>query len=344
MGVVDALNKRRAILFVALVSVVYAIGLATWLLRHPMFIGMDFWAYWRAAHQSPVEAYAPRQAVQFPYLPTMLIWLAPLRLASYGFARAAFILTSTFAFALASRPYLSRSQMLLAIASPPIVNGICAGQCSIALGATLLWACGARNRIAAGIALGLIASVKPQLVIMAPALLLVRRDWPAFSAAATTWLVMVALSLAFFGVATWQAWLGSLSYFHSVLGMKPRLAVTLSPAFAAAQLNLPALPFWIAGACVGLWLIWVARRSAPLTQCGAIACASLLSAPYSLVYDLAPTIPFLTIAVWSGSLIAAVAMSGVLAPISLILAAWEIDAADRSRKRAAEPDFQSQPI
>src|SRR5689334_9116935 len=156
MGVVDALNRRRAIVFVAVVSVVYAAGLLGWLVRHPIFIGMDFWAYWRAAHQTAVDAYAPHQAVQFPYLPTMLIWISPLRVMSYGLARAGFMAAGTLAFLLASRPYLSKTQLLLAIVSPPIVNAVSAGQCSLLLAAALLWACGARNRILGGIAFGLI--------------------------------------------------------------------------------------------------------------------------------------------------------------------------------------------
>lgn len=301
-----------------------ALWLPAWIVHHPGFLGMDFAAYWRAAHQTVTEAYAPGQRVQFPYLPTMLMWISPLSRVSFWPAYILFIVASVVAFALASRPYLSRAQILVAIASPPIINGLSVGQASIVLAAALLWACGARNRIAAGIVFGLMASIKPQLVVMAPVLLLVRRDWPAFWAAGLTWAATIIASVALFGFGAWRAWLGFLPYYHSVLMRNDRIGMAIAPGFAAQYLHLPAAPFELAGCALGIWLIWTGRRSTPLVQCAVIACASLLSAPYAMVYDLAPIIPFLTVEIWAASFAAALAVSGGIAPISLFLAAWRI--------------------
>jgi hypothetical protein len=336
MKAVHRLFEYRMVLMLAVAAAGNAIWLTAWIIHHPVLLGMDFAAYWRAAHQTAIEAYAPGQSVQFPYLPTMLMWISPLALVPFWPAYLLFMAASVSAFALASRPYLSRPQILLAIASPPIINGMSVGQCSVALAAALLWACGTRNRIAAGIVLGLIASIKPQLVLMAPALLLVRRDWQAFWAAGLTWAATILGTLAIRGVGAWQAWLGYLPYYHSVLMRHERLGMATAPSFAAQYLHLPPMPFAVAGIILGSWLIWTARRSPPLVQCAVIACASLLSAPYAMVYDLAPIIPFLTVEIWAASFAAALAMSGGIAPISLLLAGWRIHDVARDPPRSED--------
>lgn len=337
MKTVHSLFEYRMVLLVAAAIAATAVWLPVWIVHHPGFLGMDFAAYWRAAHQTATEAYAPGQHFQFPYLPTMLIWISPLSRIPFWPAYLFFMVASAAAFVLSSRPYLSRLQILVAIASPPIINGLAVGQASIILAAALLWVCGAQNRIAAGIVLGLMASIKPQLVVMAPVLLLVRRDWPAFWAAGLTWAATIIGSVALFGVGAWRAWLGFLPYYETVLMRNNRIGMAVSPGFAAQYLHLPAAPFVVAGMALGIWLIWTARRSTPLVQCAAIACASLLSAPYAMVYDLAPIIPFLTVEIWAASFAAALAMTGGVAPISLLLAAWRIHDVARDPPESEAP-------
>lgn len=342
MKMVHRLFDYRMVLMLAVAAVGNFFWLTAWIFHHPVFLGMDFAAYWRAAHQTAVEAYAPGQALQFPYLPTMLMWISPLALIPFWPAYLLFVAVSLTAFVLASRPYLSRLQIFVAVASPPIINGISVGQCSVVLAAALLWACGARNRIAAGIVLGFIASIKPQLVLLAPALLLVRRDWRAFWAAGVTWVAAILASLVFLGIGAWRAWFSFLPQYHSVLMAHQRIGMAISPSFAAQYLRLPAMPFAIMGIVLGIGLIWTARRSTPLAQCAVIACASLLSAPYAMIYDLAPIIPFLTVEIWAASFVAALAMSGGLAPISLMLAGcriWDVarEPEDEGRMVSAAP-------
>ena len=339
--IVDALIERRAILLVVVVSIAYAAGLTIWLAHNVSLVGMDFSVYWRAAHQSAADAYAPRWSNPFPYPPTMLICVAPFRFLPFWAGYAAFLMLSVAAFVIAIRPYLSRHQIAIALATPPIINGLSVGQCSMVLAAALLWACGASNRVRAGIALGLIASVKPQLVLMAPLLLLIRRDWTAFLAAGLTWAAMIGASFVLFGVEGWQSWRGSLSTFHLILNSKDRLGMALSPTFGAELLHLPTMPFTVAGIVLGLWLAWIARNSNALVQCAAIAAASLLSAPYAMVYDLAPAIPFLVAEIWAKSMIAAVAASGALSLISLPSVAWRIFVSTRAPKMAAIKEDES---
>lgn len=142
--------------------------------------GNDFGVYWRTAN-NPVElAYSPGWLYPFPYAPTMLLWVSPLSLVPKWPAFFAFIICSAAAFVFACRPYLPKAAIALILITSPFLRGMFTGQVCAILAALMLWACGSKNRIAAGIAFGVIASIKPQLVLMAPLMLALNRDWRAF--------------------------------------------------------------------------------------------------------------------------------------------------------------------
>jgi hypothetical protein len=168
-------------------------------------------------------------------------------------------------------------------------------------------------------------------------MLFVRRDWRAIWAAGVTWAATIVASLVFVGFRAWQEWWDYLPQYHSVLAAKNRLGMAISPAFAADYFNLPGLPFMVVGFFVGLSVLWSARRSRPEVQCAAIACASLLSAPYAMTYDLTPVVPFLIVEIWIGSIIAAVAATGALAPASLVLTASRIWLSERQADLSVSP-------
>jgi len=220
------------------------------------------------------------------------------------------------------RSYLPRSAALLVLLSPPLVNGLSTGQVSAALAAALLWACATHNRIAAGIAFAVIASIKPQFVIMAPLLFIITNDWKALLTSAATFCLIVAASLIAFGMDTWFVWAASLDNFRDVLHSQQVLGVSATPASAAENYGLPPLPFLIAGATFGAWLTYRCRNREPLAKSAALACGSLLAAPYALTYDLAAVMPFLVWSVLQGRVTSALALSGALHPIPLVLAAF----------------------
>lgn len=284
----------------------------------------DFGVYWRAANQQVEQVYFWAGDFPFPYMPTMLLWTSPLELVPKWPAYFLFIICSAAAFIIACRPYLNKPQIALALISPPLSRGFYTGQVCALLTAMLIWACGARNRIAAGVAFGIIASIKPQFVIMAPLMLALNRDWKAFAAAAVSFAGTVLLSLALFGAARWSEWFASLSHFRSVLIDNEVINIAITPASIAERNGLPPLPFMLGGGAVGAVIVYLCRDAEPLEKASAIALGSLLAAPYALEYDLTALVPLLVLSIWRGNFFAVPALSVMIAPLALIVSAIEL--------------------
>lgn len=210
------LLNRPAISIAVGVSAIASFGLFAWFI-YDRALGTDFAVYWRAANEPLKAVYAPRDAMPFPYSPTMLLWIAPMRFMPLWLAYVSFVALSLIAFVFACRPYLTRAEITLAVFTAPAFYTAVNGQVTMILTAGLLWACGTKRRGWAGVAFALIASVKPQLVIMAPLLLLIAGERKAFLVAAMSFAAIVVASLAIFGIETWTAWIVSLDNFHSVL-------------------------------------------------------------------------------------------------------------------------------
>jgi hypothetical protein len=332
---------RPAVSIAVIVSATMLVGLIAMYAVKDWF-GTDFSVYWRAANETLAEVYLPRDELPFPYPPTMLLWISPLAVMPMWVGFALWVSLSAALLALACRPYLSVPATALVLFSPPVVNTLVTGQVSVALAAGLLWACGAANRIAAGITFAVIASIKPQFVIMAPLLFLVKNDWKALLSSVAIFCLIVAVSLLVFGKNTWFVWLASLDNFHSVLLNQDVLWVAATPAAVAEHWALPPFPFWLIGTCVGIWLVVRCSNLPPVGQSAALACGSLLAAPYALVYDLAAVAPFLVWSAFQGRVTSALALSGALHPIPLVLTAFGLAKENLTILRTATPSLRQE--
>lgn len=285
----------------------------------------DFSVYWRTANGPAEEAYfAPAGEFPFPYAPTMLLWITPLALISKWPAFMLWMALSAGALASACRPYLTKLAIALVILSPPVVHGLFTGQVSAVLAALMIWACATQRRLLAGVVFGVIASIKPQLVIMAPLLLVIIGDWRAFITAGVTFLAIIGLSLQLYGFDRWPEWIASMNHFHSVLVEEKVLGATITPASVAHYWDFPAWPFLLAGAGIGAWLVYVCRNRPPLELAAALATGSLLASPYGLTYDLAVAVPFLVWSVLRDRICSFVALLGFAHPLPLALTAVEL--------------------
>ena len=314
---------RPALALALIMAGLGTIGLLVWFGISETF-ATDFSVYWRTANEPLTMAYMPRDELPFPYAPTMLLWIKPLSVMPMWPAFAIWVMISVFCLAKACRMHLSVRETWLVLAGPILIYGFATGQVSAVLAAILLWSCTARNRMAAGVGLAVIASVKPQLVLLAPLFLLVRRDWLAFGSAALGFLTLVLASILAFGFPIWFEWFYSLDNFHRVLLEQSVLGVGATPAAAAEHWQLPRLPFQLGGLGLGAWLVVKCRNLGPLETSAAIATGSLMTAPYALTYDLAALAPFLVAAIYRGSIPAAVAFAGALHPIPLALTFFQL--------------------
>lgn len=310
---------RPALTIAIIVSALALIGLfGVWLFTGS--IGNDFGVYWRTANLPVFWAYWHGFKYPFPYMPTMLLWIAPLKAIPFWPAYFMWAAVSILALVAAARPYLSRPELWLLVLSPALTNGLMTGQVSAMMAALLIWALATRNRYAAGIAFGIVASIKPQLAVMVPLLLLLRQDWRAIGSSAATFALLVVASTMLFGGDIWNTWIGSLPEFRfrlEIMGISG-----ISPAAVADGFGLNPLPFLVLGGGLGVWLVYACRNMPPIETAAAIGTASILAAPYALTYDLAVIAPFLVCAVFRKSVVAAVGLSGVVPPLPLVLSGF----------------------
>ncbi|MCF2514824.1 DUF2029 domain-containing protein [Sphingomonas sp. G124] len=310
-----------SICIASLSAIVFIVFVGIW---HIDLFMMDFGVYWRVANGPISSAYEHRASLNFPYPPTMLLWISPLSLLSKGPAYALWIVASVAALVAASRRHLDRSALTLTLIAPPVVYCLLTGQVSVALGALILWSCSVNSRIAAGSALAIAASVKPQLVLMAPLLLAARKDHSAIIWGGIVLISLVLLTVAMFGIETWAAWLGSLDHFRSIVVRNGVLNVTITPASVAVLWHLPPVPFLILGATLGAWIAIYCCDGDPLIRSAAIVTGSLLASPYAVIYDLAALVPFLAWAVARGKIVAVIGYLGGLNIIPLLVTAFEL--------------------
>jgi hypothetical protein len=215
---------------------------------------------------------------------------------------------------------MPKRAIALILITPPVIRGLCTGQVSALLSAVLIFACGAANRIVAGVALGVIASIKPQLVVMAPLMLIFARDWKAFVSAGAAFLFIVFLTTFLFGAARWPEWLASMDHFHSKVADTNIIRIVITPASIAERFGMPPLPFLLLGTFVGAALVYLCRNSDPLAKATAIGAGSLLASPYALAYDLAAVIPFLAMSIAKGRILPIFGLGATALPVSVVVA------------------------
>lgn len=284
----------------------------------------DFGVYWRAANQPLSEIYFWQGAFPFPYAPTMLLWIEPLSVIPRWPAYFAFTAISLVALAWACRPYLSKWAIALVLIAPPTARGLYTGQVCAILSAAIIWAFGTSNRVAAGIALGSAASIKPQLVLMAPLMLALNRDWRAFIAAGSVFGATILLSLIFYGPERWPEWLASMAHFHGAVADTTIIQIATTPAAVAERLGYNPLPFMLAGTVIGAGIIYLFRDAEPLEKASAVIIGSLMASPYALAYDLTGLMPLLVLSIFKGRMLPVIGIGTPLHPVPFVISTFEL--------------------
>jgi hypothetical protein len=148
--------------------------------------------------------------------------------------------------------------------------------------------------VLAGILAGML-TIKPQLGLLLPLLMLATGAWRAIRTAIVTTVVMVALSIAAFGTAPWHTYLTETMPFQwqfiELMNGFYRFQM-ITPYTALYFLGVPqqgALAMQLAiSLVIVLITIRVARSGAPWPlKCAVVAFGSVLMVPYVLAYDLA---------------------------------------------------------
>ncbi|MGE5722853.1 MAG: glycosyltransferase family 87 protein [Sphingomonadales bacterium] len=254
----------------------------------------DLAAYWRATEAVTGSPY-PHQLWSYP--PSVMLLAAPFAAFPYLPALALWTLVGLGCFAAALRLWTRQRRLLFPLLfAPAAVFGLMSGQFALIAAAAILAVLRWRESrpLLAGVLLGLL-TVKPQLGLFFPVMLLAARSWRVIAAAALTAAAVAGATALFWGVGVWEAYLHSgLANQSLVLTDPQKLGGQFMPTIFM-NARLLGAPFGAAmavqaiaaiAAALLVWLVFSRRPPAGDLRANAIfLCASVFGTPYLLSYD-----------------------------------------------------------
>lgn len=314
----DDSAKSRIAWVATLAALTAAAVLAHWLYGNPIpdwLADKDFANYWIAArlvlegrvldlfadHATYFSHMTAQFGADYPwhnwsYPPHYLLFVWPAGLLSYPAAMVAFLAVTLAFYIVAARAFAGVPPLAMAgvMLAPFLLANLWAAQNGFLTGGLLLGGLALRYRrpVLAGILFGCL-TIKPQLGLLLPFLLLIERRWAVIAAASVTTGALVVLSAALFG---WQSWIGYLTvtmpYQSQVMNAGAGLFLSMMPSvFGALRvLGIDASPALVVHLIVAVPVIILAAlavlRSADADERAAILIlATMAATPYWLVYD-----------------------------------------------------------
>lgn len=270
------------------------------------------------------------------YPPHFLLFLWPLGQLEYKSALIVFTIVTFALFLIAVRvfrrnlaPDSKPATLLLAITGYFLLM-VVAAQNGFLLAALLLFGLGLMKTrpVLAGLAFACL-TVKPQLGLLIPVLLLFDRNWKVIGWSTLFTVALVLLSIAMFGVDSWRAYFTETvayqrfvmtNWYGIFLAMMPTVfgslrTLGLAPSVA---LNVQLLVSAAAFALV-LWLM--SRETDPLRRIFVIVCGTFLVTPYAFNYDMGALCVVAAVLAGSDRAPSTVAGTVVIASVAAIAAA-----------------------
>jgi len=229
------------------------------------------------------------------YPPHILLFIWPLGLMPYLPAYVAWCALGIALYLLASSPVISRERLLFLAVAPGIAVCVFFGQNGFYTAALLIGGlvCLDRRPVLAGILFGIL-TVKPQLGLLLPVVLLLERRWLTIAVAAATTAALVAATALLFG---WHVWI---EFWEKVVPQQQWLTahgggllfeMVSSVYFGARLINLPESVGWVMQGIVAalafaalVWTYWKRRDWA--LSLAFLVTATFLVTPYILNYDM----------------------------------------------------------
>jgi hypothetical protein len=217
----------------------------------------------------------------FGYLPALLLWTA----------------LGAALFVAVARAHVSDNRLLVALVlSPAAVLCVISGQSSLITAAMLVtifvWL--DRRPLAAGIVIGLL-TLKPQLGVLFPVMLIASGRWRVFAAAAVTTLILAGATALVFGPQVWVDFVTKgLAANNLVLADPERIATPFYPTvfMNLRGIDLPygaalAVQLCFSGAAVAAvaWAFRFRREADPLWLMALFMACMVSATPYLLSYD-----------------------------------------------------------
>jgi hypothetical protein len=322
------LTPRRLVLYSAMMLVFYALFIAVWttVVRHGGAVGRpgaDFSVFWSASyvmlHGTPAQAYdfssfSRLTAELFThfrrdsfapwlYPPTYLLLVTPLALLPFALGYPLFVAFGVVVLGLAASRVSGLGTMAaagraatLALAAAPCVfvtatlgqNAFLTASCAAL---AVHWA--ARRPMWAGLCIGLL-SVKPQMALLLPFVLIAARAWRTIAWAALATGTFVVLSVLVCGVESLRLFVASTGLARSIVLEHGVVFWLVSPTpFATFRLaGVPLAAAYAAHACIAVIAIaaacvaWAWSRDTRV-RAAVLTVATLAANPYVWHYELA---------------------------------------------------------
>ena len=239
---------------------------------------------------------AIKETYYWSYPPHVLLFIWPLGLMPYLAAFAAWTLAgfALFLFAVV-RGGVPREHLWFVAVAPAVAVNVLIGQNGFFSAALLIGGLISLDKRPhlAGVLFGCL-TIKPQLGLLLPLMLVVSGRWRTIASAAATAAALIAATSLIYGPGIWWAYLDNVLPMQRTLqehggGM---LLLQIPSAFNAGRLaGLPLSVDWAlqavvsaAAAAAVVWTFWQ-RRDAVLSMC-LLCIAVFLFAPYSMNYDM----------------------------------------------------------
>jgi hypothetical protein len=293
-------------------------------------VGRDFlniWMYGRAAFSPDPSAFYDLETYHaairsllgmelngqnWSYPPSMLLLAAPFGHLKYLAALACWTVLGLGVFiAVATRHVSDRRILVPVLLSPAALFCLISGQSSFLAAAMLIaiFAWLDRKPVAAGVLIGLL-SIKPQLGILFPFMLMASGRWRVFIAAAAATLALAGVTTAIFGQQVWIDFIAKgLPIQGLVLSDPDRIATPFFPTIFmnlrgldlgyAAAMSVQAL-FAVLAAGAVFWAFRFRTHADPLLLLALYLACSVSALPYLLIYDLLP-LTFAAVALLAGA-------------------------------------------
>ena len=278
----------------------FAIGrdfLNTWMGGRSMFSGgpapwFDVRTYASALRDMLGPTYPE---TYWSYPPHIVLFVWPLGLMPYLLAYIAWCVIGIALYLFACASALPRERLLFLAVAPGVAVCVFFGQNGFYTAALLIGGLLALERrpILAGVLFGIL-TIKPQLGLLLPIILLLERRWLTIASAAATVAFLFVATAMLFGLDVW------LDYWHKIVPQQMWLtenagglmfSLVSSLFFAARLIHLPLGIAWAiqyAGSAFAVaavvWTYW--RRRDPKLSLALFVTATFLFTPYILNYDM----------------------------------------------------------
>ncbi|HEY5409427.1 MAG TPA: glycosyltransferase family 87 protein [Caulobacteraceae bacterium] len=261
----------------------------------------------------------------FIYPPSALLAFMPFSLLPYWTGYGLWVAATGALFLLAG---LKARTPWWFVVLPTVAFVAYCGQVTFLIGGLCLAALSLRGRpVLAGIAFGLAAAIKPQLLILVPVALAAEARWRTLAAAGATCATLCAVSVMIWGLQPWFAWLNALIRFQHVIFESPSLMKTAVTPYAVLRSWRLDGRWAMLLAPAALSAVWLAfRRGAALPDRVIVLFgATLAVSQYAMNYELALFAPAVAAYLartedrpWLGYVAAALLYTFGPAPVGLV--------------------------